>query len=133
MSPVFADTSFYVALANPGDLNYSKARSIAARLDAAILTTDYIIVELGNYLRGVRQSPLFLEAEREIRLDDQCTVVPADRALQNQGIKLFEERPDKQWSLTDCISFVVMQDHGVIEALTADRHFEQAGFVPLLV
>jgi len=46
---------------------------------------------------------------------------------------LYQNRPDKNWSLTDCISFVVMQEHGITEALTADRHFEQAGFVPLLV
>ena len=132
MNKVFADTSFYVALANPADQNHPIAMSVAAKLDAAILTTDFIIVELGNYLRGVRQRTLFLEAERDIRLDDQCIVVPADRKLLDRGINLFQERPDKHWSLTDCISFVVMQDHSVKEALTAVRHFEQAGFLPLL-
>jgi len=46
--------------------------------------------------------------------------------------RMYQRRPDKNWSLTDCISFVVMQDHGITEALTGDHHFEQAGFVALL-
>jgi hypothetical protein len=50
-----------------------------------------------------------------------------------RGVKLFSQRPDKDWSLTDCISFVVMQDHSIQEALTTDHHFEQAGFLPLLM
>jgi hypothetical protein len=50
----------------------------------------------------------------------------------DRGLALYAARPDKEWSLTDCVSFLVMQDHGVTEALTADHHFEQAGFVALL-
>lgn len=49
-----------------------------------------------------------------------------------RGVDLFEQRPDKEWSLVDCISFGVMQDEKLTEALTGDRHFEQAGFVALL-
>jgi hypothetical protein len=47
-------------------------------------------------------------------------------------VALYGERMDKDWPLTDCISFVVMQREGITDALTGDRHFEQAGFVPLL-
>jgi uncharacterized protein len=60
------------------------------------------------------------------------TIVPAERALMLDGLALYEARPDKEWSLTDCISFVVMKQQGILEAVTADRHFEQAGFVALL-
>ena len=133
MTQVFADTSFYVALANPADQLHAEAMAVASRLDSAVITTDYILVELGNFLRNSRQRTIFLELEREIRLDEQCSVIPANRALQDRGLELYQQRPDKDWSLTDCISFVVMQDQNVTEALTADRHFEQAGFVPLLV
>ena len=87
---------------------------------------------LRNFLRSSRHRTLFLELEREIRLDEQSSVIPASRALQDRGLELYRQRPDKDWSLTDCISFVVMQDHDITDALTADRHFEQAGFVPLL-
>jgi predicted nucleic acid-binding protein len=58
--------------------------------------------------------------------------MPLDSGLLQRGLHLFAGRPDKNWSLTDCISFVVMQDEGLIEALTADAHFEQAGFKALL-
>ena len=49
-----------------------------------------------------------------------------------RGLRLYEERPDKEWSLTDCLSFVVMKDENLREALTGDQHFEQAGFIALL-
>ena len=64
--------------------------------------------------------------------DPSVTVIPASEGLFNRGRELFRSRPDKDWSLTDCISFVIMQDHGLRDALTGDHHFEQAGFVALL-
>jgi len=66
------------------------------------------------------------------RTDQSLTIVEANHELFEHGLDLFGNRPDKSWSLTDCISFVVMQAHGLTEALTADHHFEQAGFVRLL-
>jgi len=59
-------------------------------------------------------------------------VVGLDPHLYQRGINLYAQRPDKEWSLTDCISFVVMSDRGITEALTGDHHFEQAGFRALL-
>ena len=59
-------------------------------------------------------------------------IVPATSRDFQRGLELFAARQDKRWSLTDCISFVVMQDCGLTEMLTADRHFEQAGFSILL-
>ena len=67
-----------------------------------------------------------------LRNDSLVTIVPADKRLYDSGIALYRDRPDKAWSLTDCISFVVMKERGISEALTGDHHFEQAGFVPLL-
>jgi hypothetical protein len=58
--------------------------------------------------------------------------VPASRELFDSGWALYQDRPDKDWSLTDCISFVAMRERGIIEALTGDHHFEQAGFRALL-
>ena len=59
-------------------------------------------------------------------------MVPFDAGLMDRGLAIFAERQDKDWPLTDCISFVVMQEQGITEALTGDRHFEQAGFVAML-
>jgi predicted nucleic acid-binding protein len=60
-------------------------------------------------------------------------VIPPSQRLFEDGLRLFAERPDKEWSLTDCVSFLVMKRHGLTDALTADRHFSQAGYNPLLV
>ncbi len=59
-------------------------------------------------------------------------IIPASTALMEEGISLFESRTDKRWGLTDCISFEVMRENGVVDALSADHHFEQAGFRALL-
>lgn len=58
--------------------------------------------------------------------------MPANVEIFERGVELYHSRLDKQWSLTDCISFVVMSEEGIAEALTGDHHFEQAGFVALL-
>jgi len=72
---------------------------------------------------------LFEEMER----DEQIIIVEATEALYRRGLALYDARPDKEWSLTDCISFEVMTEEGLEAALTGDRHFEQAGFKALLV
>ena len=69
---------------------------------------------------------------RDLQQQEKLTIIPASRELLDEGLNLYEDRPDKEWSLTDCISFVVMQREGLTEALTGDKHFEQAGFVSLL-
>jgi predicted nucleic acid-binding protein len=60
------------------------------------------------------------------------TIIEGSHELFQRGVELFASRTDKEWSLTDCTSFVVMEEQGLSEALTADRHFEQAGFIALL-
>ena len=72
---------------------------------------------------------LFLE---RLRSEPRMIVVPTTDELFETGLELYLRRPDKEWSLTDCISFVVMERDGLTEALTGDRHLEQAGFVALL-
>ena len=73
-----------------------------------------------------------IEALQQSVTMDAATIVHIDPELWQRGWQLFTERPDKDWGLTDCFSFIVMKDYGVKQAFTADRHFEQAGFVRLL-
>jgi predicted nucleic acid-binding protein len=75
---------------------------------------------------------MFLQTRQELLADADVQVIPLDMQLHEEGIRLYASRADKEWSLTDCISFVVMQREAVTEALTGDHHFEQAGFVALL-
>jgi predicted nucleic acid-binding protein len=74
-----------------------------------------------------------VEFHRELRHDPKVMILPSDNQLFQKGVHLYASRPDKEWSLTDCISFVVMTQQRLTEALTGDRHFEQAGFRALLL
>jgi predicted nucleic acid-binding protein len=74
----------------------------------------------------------FLSTRADLLADAAVTILPCDQALLEAGIELYSQRADKQWSLTDCTSFMVMEREGIAEALTGDHHFEQAGFVALL-
>jgi hypothetical protein len=69
---------------------------------------------------------------QQIWADAQIEIVTLNRALLAEAINFYQARPDKAWGLTDCVSFVIMEQRGVREALTADKHFEQAGFKRLL-
>jgi predicted nucleic acid-binding protein len=83
-------------------------------------------------LAGTPDRRLFSAIPSDLKKDPTDVVVPAEQSLFERGIQLYLQRADKKWSLTDCISFVVMQDRGLLDALTGDHHFEQAGFNALL-
>jgi predicted nucleic acid-binding protein len=132
MTLIFADTSYFVAAISPRDAHHDRANALMHDYSGNVVTTDFVIVELGNYLRRLTDRSSFAPIWSSIRNDPQFEVVEASRRLLDLGIQLFVNRPDKKWSLTDCISFVVMRDYSVTDALTSDDHFEQAGFKALL-
>lgn len=132
MTPVFADTSFYVAILNPADSLHEKARAVAGRLHDKIVTTEFVLIEVANFFCKIAFRPLYLELLKNLREAIGVEIVPASQKLFELGVQLFEARPDKGWSLTDCTSFCVMAEYGMCDALTADHHFEQAGFRILL-
>jgi uncharacterized protein len=132
MNDAFADTSYYIALLSERDQHHDKAVTLAQALDGQVVTTDFVLVEVGNWLSQSADRPLFLELLDMLAADPQTAVIPATRMLFEEGCALFARRKDKNWSLTDCTSFAVMHQQGLQEALTADHHFEQAGFTSLL-
>jgi hypothetical protein len=132
MSLVFADTSHYIALANSHDDRHSKAVEFSRQFNGRILTTEFVLAELGSWLSRGRDREVFIEIWKSVEGDAETILVPSSSELLRKGMELFSMRPDKEWTLVDCISFEVMRAHGIKEALTADHHFEQAGFVPLL-
>jgi predicted nucleic acid-binding protein len=97
-----------------------------------ILTTNWVLTELGNYLSKGQDRVLFAPFVRDLRSDARVRIVSVDERLFDLGMSLYESRRDKQWSMTDCISFALMEENALREAFTADHHFEQAGFVALL-
>ena len=129
---IFADTYFYLATLNPRDGTHARAVAAIRSIRGKIVTTDFVLLELADGMARGPARQAFLRALASLQADPQIEVVPVSKQLWNRGLQLYSTRPDKEWSLTDCISFIVMQDHGITEALTGDHHFEQAGFVALL-
>jgi hypothetical protein len=132
VNPVFADTFYFLAIVHRDDAAHDRARTVSDELREPILTTAWVLTEVANAMAGPGLRQVFLRLLGTLKADPSCTIVPPTEVLFNEGLRLYGDRPDKDWSLTDCISFVVMRQHGITRALTGDRHFEQAGFQALL-
>ena len=132
MSAVFADTFYFLGLVNRSDQVHQRCVDFSRSANQAVVTTSWILLELGDALRRGHDREVFAALVDEIAKDRDTTVIPADQVLFDRALELFRARSDKEWSLTDCTSFVVMQDQGLTESLTGDHHFEQAGFTILL-
>ncbi len=132
MIPVFADASYYVALLSPRDQHHQDAIRISGQLRRPIIVTEFVLIEVSNALASVESRARAVALWAHLQNDSSVTVVPATTTLISDGLDFYAHRLDKEWSLTDCVSFVVMQERGIREALTADHHFEQAGFAALL-
>ena len=132
MNPTFADTFYFLALFNPRDASHAEAHAIGRRLTGRLVTTGYVLTEVADAFAAPRDRPRFLALLATLEADASVTIVPASEDLFRRGVDLYRQRPDKDWPLTDCLSFVVMDDHDATEALTGDHHFQQAGYVALL-
>jgi uncharacterized protein len=132
MKPLFADTSYFVAVSGPKDRFHARAVELSANLFAGIVTTEYVLVETGGLLLRPEDRPAFVNLVRDLESDPSVQIVPASKGLFQGGFDLFARRPDKSWSLVDCISFVVMKHRRLKDALSTDQHFVQAGFRALL-
>ena len=137
MNEIYVDTSGWASLADVSEPFYQKARetyAAAMRNRRRFVTTNYVLAELValmtspmrfhrpriiEFINGIKQSPFF-------------DIIHIDEDLDAKSWNLLSNRADKNWSLVDCSSFVVMQENKIVEALTTDHHFEQAGFVRLL-
>ncbi len=129
---VFADTFHFLALLNSSDAAHVRAIEASCVAGREFVTAEFVLLELADALAHPRDRVEFFVVRDAIINDASFHIVPASTELLARGIQFYRERPDKEWSLTDCISFVVMAEKGLSEALTGDRHFEQAGFKPLL-
>lgn len=125
----FLDTAFVQALLNRNDQYHKIAKACLSELRTAkeVWTTEAILIEIGNALSTTHR-------EAAVHFIDQCYVtsnihvVSVDMGLLKRALNLYDERTDKEWGLTDCISFVVMSEQNLGDAMTTDRHFTQAGF-----
>ena len=133
---IFIDTSYVLALFNTRDQWHRVALEWETKISARntpLITTEFVLTEIGDALSSTRLRSNGSRVIRALRTNDRVEVLPATSDLFESGLELFESRLDKHWGLTDCISFVIMNEFEISEALTTDDHFRQAGFNALLI
>ncbi len=136
MNKFFLDASYAIALSAVTDQYHKKAEILARQIETdaiQMITTRAVILEIGNALAKLRYRAAAIELLDSLEEDPNVKIIALSEELYNRAMELYNKRPDKEWGLTDCVSFVVMQDYGITEALTTDEHFKQAGFRALLI
>jgi len=131
VNAVFADAVYLIALVNPKDQYHDRA----AAFDLAgrrLVTSGFVLLEVADGFSKPGDRQRALDLIDALESDSNSEIVPLSDDLYRAGLERYRNRPDQSWSLTDCTSFVAMERHGLTDAVTADRHFEQAGFVCLL-
>lgn len=134
MRSVFADTGYWIALINPHDSLHAKAMKAARQVGSTIVTSDMVLTEVLNMFaeRGQHLRDVAAKAVQAIKSDARVQIYPQTRRLFQEAFDLYCKRPDKEWSLTDCASFVIMNERKITDALTYDEHFVQNGLTALL-
>lgn len=133
---VFLDTSFILALENRDDPLHARAKQLDRELlatEATLLLHWGILLEIGDGYARIGRRVKAIQLLERFEREEGYRLYPISASLMNQGVALYRARRDKDWGLTDCLSFVLMEQEKVREALTADVHFRQAGFTALLL
>ncbi len=132
---VFVDTSGWIAVLNADDAYHAQACARLLELGTQrrpLVTTDWVLAETGNGLARTNVRSQFFKAVQRILISPNCSLVWVDNPLFERSLALYNQVEDKSWGFVDCASIIVMQDGGIVDALTSDRHFAQAGFRCLL-
>lgn len=129
---ILLDTGYFLALLRPRDALFPRAQAWAHAVPGPFLVTEYVLWETANALSQPAERPKFHALLTRLRSNPVTELLAATPEMWEAGLQLHAERTDKEWSLTDCISFFVMRQRGITQALAYDHHFEQAGFESLL-
>ena len=125
---IFIDTSFIIALINERDQYHTQALYLSDRyIDQAVVITDAVLLEIANSLAR-RYKNEAIEVIEQFLDSEDVEVIRLTPEIFDRAFELYKTRPDKEWGLVDCVSFIVMQDLHIQEVLTFDQHFAQAGF-----
>ena len=135
MRTVFADAGYWIALLMPNDELRQRAENVAIQLDPfRVVTTEMVLVEVLNFAtrQGDHARALAADKVKDWLTDPRVDVVPQTDDQFRDALDLYSNRLDKEWSLADCASFLLMEEMNIREALAYDQNFEQAGFIALL-
>lgn len=133
---VLLDTSFLIALENRSDPHHQRAKDLDRELfdQHAVLVLHWgILLEIGDGYARIGRRGKALNLFQRLRTEERYQIEPLTESLLEKGFEIYLSRPDKEWGLTDCLSFALMESEDISEALTADVHFRQAGFTALLL
>jgi uncharacterized protein len=129
MNIVFVDTFYLIALANPRDEWHDEAKAVGNSLSNTLqLTTESVLVEFLNFF--CRSGPFMHQAAIEMveTVSQIAKIIPQSHDLFLSRVEFYKARPDKEYSLTDCLSMIIMWEYGITDVLTHDKHFAQEGF-----
>lgn len=132
---VFLDASYALALSAPTDQYHQRALELATILESAparLITTRAVMLEIGNALSRLRYRSSAVRLLQSLEADPAVRIISITEDLYARAFELYCSRPDKEWGLIDCVSFVAMSERRLTMALTADEHFLQAGFRAML-
>ena len=135
MKRIFADTCYWIAVLNPKDDLHNKAIQVSKELNHFMsITSEMVLTELLNSFasKGENFRKIAAKTVEELQHSSNCDIIPQTSILFREAFRRYKNRPDKFWSLTDCASFLIMEDQKINEALTYDEHFSQAGYKALL-
>jgi hypothetical protein len=132
VTAVFADTSFYVALLNRRDVAHRRAVDLSQQHRGVVVTSEFVLLEVANWFALSSRRSAFGSLISKLEGRRDVIIVGASHSLFERGVQLYLGRTDKDWSLTDCISMLILEDHRLKRVFTSDHHFEQAGFEVLL-
>jgi predicted nucleic acid-binding protein len=129
---IFIDTVYLLGLLNPRDRWHGKAVEMSATVRGPFVTSDAVLTEVADAVAHRSRRKWACEAVADLRADPDVTCVCIDGATFGAGLQLYQQMVDKDWSLTDCLSFAIMRREQITDVLTADVHFVQAGFRALM-
>lgn len=135
MRVVFADTGYWVALLNSHDDLHKKAIKLSKEIQPArIVTSEMVLTEVLNDFskRGENLRLAAVSLIKSLRRHSNTTIIPQTSKQFDDALMLYEQRLDKAWSQTDCVSFKIMEEQTIVDALAYDKHFAQAGFIALM-
>lgn len=134
MKRVFADTSFWIARAHSSDVWHGIAKALEEDSNVSeIVTTEEVLTEFLNFLtKNPHLRAIAVRYLNAIFSDPRIRVIPQSHGSFMRGFRLYKNRPDKRYSLTDCISMQTVREFGIKDVLTTDHHFAQEGFTVLM-
>ena len=135
MKEVFADAGYWIALFHPRDRLHSKALAVSQNIKGQrLVTSQAVLTEFLNHFAafGSQFRQKAVQVVESLKQSSDVEIVVQTSKQFEAALILYSNRPDKEWGLTDCNSFLIMQQRNITEVLDHDEHFAQAGFIALL-